>query len=194
MGILADTYINEHEPTRIISIILFLFISLIHTIITIWISSSFEHWKDTVKFLSSSVVLHKEYKRNKDNSKTESMTIIKDYLNKIVGPYMTSSNLDILYNNIKMCDQSSKNMPIPIRSNGKLTSIDLRHLIWNIGERLGWSGDKRAKFIKHCFPIEMADAEVETIRRNLRQRATCRIELDIPDNGNISFHSLNQKD
>ena len=55
-------------------------------------------------------------------------------------------------------------------------------------ERCGWKGEQRARFIKLSFPSELKDVEVETIRRNLRQKGTCKIEIDVPENGSFAFH------
>ena len=83
--------------------------------------------------------------------------------------------------------ESEDNILIPVTTDGRLTTLDLRHLAWNIGERFNWKGIKRALFIKLVFPIEMRELEVETIRRNLRQNGNCIIELDIPEKGFFEF-------
>ena len=68
--------------------------------------------------------------------------------------------------------------------------LDLRHLAWNIGKRLDWNGNQCATFIKICFHLEMKDLEIETIRRNLRQKGSCIIERDVPENDSYEFHSV----
>ena len=46
----------------------------------------------------------------------------------------------------------------------------------------------RATFIKLCFPKELNDVEIESIRRSLRQKGKCKIEIDIPDKDSYEFH------
>ena len=83
--------------------------------------------------------------------------------------------------------ESEDSKLIPVTTDGRLTTLDLRHFAWNIGERFNWKGVKRAMFVKLVFPVEMRDLEVETIRRNLRQNGNCIIDLDIPEKGLYEF-------
>ena len=96
--------------------------------------------------------------------------------------------LTLLYNNVYLWYHSKKASLVPVCTDGTLSTLDLRHLVWNIGERCGWKGEQRARFIKLSFPSELKDVEVETIRRNLRQKGTCKIKIDVPENGSFAFH------
>ena len=102
-------------------------------------------------------------------------------------PYMTDEYLEILCQNIKLYD-IPESCIVPVKTNGTLNTLDIRHYSWNIGERLGWSGQKRATFIKLCFPTELQDVEVESMRRTLRQKGKCVIEIDVPDYNDYQFH------
>lgn len=99
----------------------------------------------------------------------------------MLSPYMKESDVKIVCNNIKSWITNEDAAIVSVSTDGRLGSIDLRHLVWNIGERFNWKGEKRALFAKMVFPIELRDIEVSTIRRNLRQRGTCIIDLDIPE-------------
>ena len=101
---------------------------------------------------------------------------------------MKDAALTLLYNNVYLWYHSKKASLVPVCTDGTLSTLDLRHLVWNIGERCGWKGEQRARFIKLSFPSELKDVEVETIRRNLRQKGTCKIEIDVPENGSFAFH------
>ena len=64
----------------------------------------------------------------------------------------------------------------------------LRHLAWNIGERLGVPLAKRAVFIKKSFPYELVNATLEYLRLNLRDNVPSQIPIDVPDKGDYRFH------
>ncbi len=82
----------------------------------------------------------------------------------------------------------------PLRSDmdKKLKSPDLRHLAWNIGERLGVSRRVRAEFILASFPKELKQATVNYLEANLRDTIPCHIKIDVPDKGDYRFHCTPQ--
>ncbi len=112
---------------------------------------------------------------------------VKEYTYAVLSPYMSDDNLEILIQNIRIYEIPDSCI-IPVKTNGQLNTLDIRHYAWNIGERLGWSGQKRASFIKLCFPSELHDVEMESIRRTLRQKGKCTIEIDIPCKDDYMFH------
>lgn len=112
---------------------------------------------------------------------------VSAYVQLVLSPYMKESDVIAVCNNIKSWITNENDSIVAVTTDGRLGSIDLRHLVWNIGERFNWRGEKRAMFAKLVFPIELKDIEVSTIRRNLRQRGTCIIELDIPEKGDYRF-------
>ena len=116
------------------------------------------------------------------------MECVIDYVELTMAPYMKSDELHTLCDNIKNWDVSKEFDLSPTITNGQLSTLDLRHLAWNIGERFKWNGEERATFIKRTFPYEFRDLEIKSIRRNLRQQGTCTIPLDIPEKGNYKFH------
>lgn len=118
------------------------------------------------------------------------MQAVKSYLIESLAPYVEEEELMILITNAQKWIKETGFVPEPITTNGKLTTLDLRHLAWNIGKRLDWNGNQCATFIKICFHLEMKDLEIETIRRNLRQKGSCIIELDVPENDSYEFHSV----
>lgn len=119
---------------------------------------------------------------------SETKNAIKQYIRLTICPYIQEIEYTKLIENIYNWDESNGLALLPIITDGRLSSLDLRHLAWNIGRRLGWNGNKCATFIKICFPIELKELEIETIRRNLRQKGTCRIDIDIPEPGDYRFH------
>ena len=70
----------------------------------------------------------------------------------------------------------------------QLKYSDLRHLSWNIGERLGIPHRERAVFIKASFPVELQNASIEYLEANLRDTVPSYIRIDVPDEGDYRFH------
>lgn len=138
--------------------------------------------------------LRTELKLRRKRHKEGRREAIKEYVDIMMIPFLDDNvSLDLLYQNIRHWHFSQEDglAPEPIKHNQRLTSWDIRHFAWNIGERLEWSGIKRARFVKLCFPAAMKDLEVETIRRTLKQSpaGSCNIGIDVPDGkGDYRFH------
>ena len=132
--------------------------------------------------------IRKQHQTEKEDMDKAMLSAIRQYIEITLSPYMKDAALTLLYNNVYLWYHSKKATLVPVCTDGTLSTLDLRHLVWNIGERCGWKGEHRARFIKQSFPSELKDVEVETIRRNLRQKGTCKIEIDVPENGSFAFH------
>ena len=132
--------------------------------------------------------IRKQHQTEKEDMDKAMLSAIQQYIEITLSPYMKDAALTLLYNNVYLWYHSKKASLVPVCTDGTLSTLDLRHLVWNIGERCGWKGDQRARFIKLSFPSELKDVEVETIRRNLRQKGTCKIKIDVPENGSFAFH------
>ena len=115
---------------------------------------------------------------------------IHDYLFRILPPYMEDEDIETLYQNVNLWQYSQETPLSPTLTNGNLSTLDLRHLAWNVGERLKWTGEKRALFIKQSFPNEFSDSDISSIRRNLRQQGDCIIIIDVPDKHGYQFHQF----
>ena len=128
---------------------------------------------------------------SEQNLKRESiLNAVLVYVEKTMAPFMKSEDIEILCSNIRIWQACSQETLSPTVTNGRLTTLDLRHLAWNIGERFKWTGEQRAMFIKQSFPYEFRDSDLPTIRRNLRQQGNCQIKLDVPKNDdNYEFNS-----
>lgn len=113
---------------------------------------------------------------------------VQDYIFRILPPFMKNKDIEVLYQNVELWQFSQEATLQPVVTNGKLSTLDLRHLAWNIGERLKWAGELRALFIKQSFPNELRDSDISSIRRNLRQQGDCIITIDIPDKHDFQFH------
>ena len=128
----------------------------------------------------------KEVKRKRDT-----MIAIREYVVEKASKYLSKENISTLFHNIECLAENRVTDCQPIHSTKetKLSSPSLRHLAWNIGERLGVSRRDRAVFIKSSFPYELCNADIEYLEANLRVNAQCDIPIDVPDKGDFRFHN-----
>ena len=91
-----------------------------------------------------------------------------------------------------MYNPNYKPKPIKRRLTKQITSVPLRHLVWNITARFLnpklYSGDNKAIFIKTLFPKEFAGTEIETIKNFKVDPRKSEIPIDEPEGDNLSFH------
>ena len=91
-----------------------------------------------------------------------------------------------------MYNPNYKPKPIKRRLTKQITSVPLRHLVWNITARFMnpklYSGDNKAMFIKTLFPKEFADTEIDTIKNFKVDSRKSEIPIDEPEGDNLSFH------
>lgn len=131
-----------------------------------------------------------EMKQQEARRHAELMEAIREYVTVATAPFLSQKALDTLLTNIEQIACGRTDSCLPLRSNPDrpLRSPELRHLAWNIGERLHLSLEERARFIKLSFPHELNNATVEYLQRNLRVAVPSHIPIDIPDEGDFRFH------
>ena len=131
-----------------------------------------------------------ELKKKEIERQVEIMDAIREYVTVKTAPYLSKENIATLISNIESMAYDQPESYKPIRSNidNPLRSPGLRHLAWNVGERLGIPLVKRAAFIKASFPHELTNATHEYLRLNLRDHVTSQIPIDVPDKGDYRFH------
>ena len=91
-----------------------------------------------------------------------------------------------------MYNPNYKPKPIKRRLTKQITSVPLRHFVWNITARFLnpklYDGENKAMFIKTLFPKEFADTEIETIKNFKVDARKSEIPIDEPEGDNLSFH------
>lgn len=133
-----------------------------------------------------------QHRRQCEQEKADLVNAIIDYVDYIMPPYVDEENLTSLCGEIRLWTEDSTHRPAAIRLKGKLTTVDLRHFAWNIGERLGkengYDGTARAVFIKAMFPEVFKDTGIESIKNFRLNPRACRIPIDEPEDGSHAFH------
>ena len=135
----------------------------------------------------------KEYQREQEQRRQNTIDVIMEYVTRTMSPYIyDNEELEKLLDAIRKWAYDWQHIPVPIRLKSTLTTLDLRHFVWNIAERLGskkdYTGRVRADFIKRMFPDVMRDIEQDSIRNFKFQPDTGNIVIDEPDKGDYHFH------
>ena len=135
----------------------------------------------------------KEFQREQKQRRQDTISAIMEYVTHTMSPYIyDNGELEKLCEDIKKWANDWRHVPVPIRLKSTLTTLDLRHFVWNIAERLGskkdYTGEVRAMFIKRMFPDVMKDIELDSIRNFKFQPDTGSIMIDEPDKGDYHFH------
>ena len=131
-----------------------------------------------------------ELKKKEIERQVEIMDAIREYVTVKTAPYLSKEAIATLISNIEYmaCDQPKLYKPIRSNIDNPLRSPGLRHLAWNVGERLRVPLAKRAVFIKESFPYELENASIEYLRLNLRDQVASQIPIDVPEKGDYRFH------
>ena len=135
----------------------------------------------------------KEYQREQEQKRQNTIDAIMEYVTHTMSPYIyDNEELEKLCDAIRKWADDWGHIPVPIRLKSTLTTLDLRHFVWNIAERLGskkdYTGEVRAIFIKRMFPDVMKDIELDSIRNFKFQPDTGSIVIDEPGKGDYHFH------
>ena len=131
-----------------------------------------------------------ELKKKEIERQVEIMDAIREYVTIKTAPYLSKEAIATLISNIEYmaCDQPELYKPIRSNIDNPLRSPGLRHLAWNVGERLRVPLAKRAVFIKESFPYELENASIEYLRLNLRDQVASQIPIDVHEKGDYRFH------
>ena len=135
----------------------------------------------------------KAYEQELEQRRKDTIAAILDYARYTMSPYVyDNEELENLCEEVRHWSEEYTYSPIPVRLKQRLTTLDLRHFVWNIGERLGtkngYNGYARADFIKAMFPDVMKDIEQDSIRNFKFQPNKGSIVIDEPDEDDYHFH------
>lgn len=143
--------------------------------------------------VDSFTLLNEEYNREQEEHRQKVIAAIIEYTQKTMSPFVKDEEeLEKLCGYIREWADNPKYTPAAINLKRNLTTLDLRHFIWNIGERIGdkkdYTGNVRALFIQSLFPKEMKDITLDSIRNFKFEPDKGNIKLDPPDKDDYAFH------
>lgn len=137
-----------------------------------------------------------EIERKKIGRKADVMRAIHEYTTFVTAEYFTKENLETLQQNIEnlALGQFDELKPIRSKFDNPISSIDIRHFTWNIGERLNLPLIDRATFIFRIFPHELGNATLDYLAKNLRTSNPCKIPIDKPEKGDYHFNCMKKSE
>ncbi len=121
---------------------------------------------------------------------------IAGYVNNTMAGYIRKEDWNDFVAEIKEWTDKPKYKPKSFELQEELTTLDLRHFIWNIGKRLGkengYDGQAMADFVKTLFPKVFKDISDDSIKNFTAEPDKGKIKLDRPEPGKFSFHYENR--
>lgn len=137
-------------------------------------------------------IICREYETRQANAKAELTASIMEYVGRTMPPFVADKDMKTLCNEIRCWCSNPSYKPSDIRLRVRLSTNDLCHFIWNIGERLGrsngYDGECRALFVKRLFASALSDVELPSLKNMTKTTSADRISLDRPSPDSLKFH------
>ena len=134
------------------------------------------------------------YEWKQQLEKEQRVRMVMEYIHYIMPRIADENTINHICTEVHnwMYNPNYKPRPIKRRLTKQITSVPLRHFVWNITARFMnpklYSGDNKAIFIKTLFPKEFADTEIDTIKNFKVDARKSEIPIDEPEGDNFSFH------
>lgn len=132
-----------------------------------------------------------EYEQRQAEEKAELVESIIRYAGHTMSPFVSEESIASLCNEIRCWCLNPGYKPYDIALRVKLSTNDLCHFIWNIGERLGrdngYDGECRANFTKRLFASTLSKVDIPTLRNMTKTASSDKIPIDRPLPGSLAF-------
>lgn len=132
-----------------------------------------------------------EYEQRQAEEKAELVESIIGYAGHTMSPFVSEENIVRLCNEVQCWCLNPEYKPSDIALRVRLSTNDLCHFVWNIGERLGrdngYDGECRASFAKRLFASALSKVDIPSLRNMTKTASTDRIPLDRPLPGSLGF-------
>lgn len=132
-----------------------------------------------------------EYEQRQVAEKAELVKNIIGYAGHTMSPFVSETDIVRLCNEVRCWCSNPEHDPSDIALRVRLSTNDLCHFVWNIGERLGrdngYDGECRANFAKRLFASALSKVDIPSLRNMTKTASTDRIPLDRPLPGSLKF-------
>lgn len=132
-----------------------------------------------------------EYEQRQAEEKAELVESLIGYAGHTMSPFVSENDIVSLCNEIRCWCLNPEYKPSNIALRVRLSTNDLCHFIWNIGERLGrdngYDGECRANFTKRLFASTLSKVDIPTLRNMTKTASSDKIPLDRPLPGSLGF-------
>ena len=135
------------------------------------------------------IAAHEQARKKREADKVNA---IMAYLKVAMPPFMPKDQVERLCQEVLEWIKDPEYIPTEgVHVYREFSTLDARHLICNISERLGknYIGHNRSQFIKALFAETCYQLEEPAIYKNIKERPLeGHIKYDKPDEGSIAFH------
>lgn len=135
------------------------------------------------------IVAHEQARKKREADKVNAFMA---YLKVAMPPFMPKDQIERLCQEVLEWIKDPEYIPTEgVHAYREFGTLDARHLICNISERLGknYIGHNRSQFIKALFAETCHQLEEPAIYKNIKERPLeGHIKYDKPDKGSIDFH------
>lgn len=135
------------------------------------------------------IAAHEQARKKREADKVNA---IMAYLKVATPPFMPKDQIERLCQEVLEWIKDPEYIPTEgVHAYREFGTLDARHLICNISERLGknYIGHNRSQFIKALFAETCHQLEEPAIYKNIKERPLeGHIKYDKPDKGSIDFH------
>lgn len=132
-----------------------------------------------------------EYEQRQAVEKAELIESIIGYAGHSMSPFVSEEDIVRLCNEVQCWCLNPEYKPSDIALRVRLSTNDLCHFVWNIGERLGrdngYDGECRAGFAKRLFASALSKVDIPSLRNMTKTASSDRIPLDRPLPGSLKF-------
>lgn len=132
-----------------------------------------------------------DYEQRQSAEKAKVIESIIGYAGRTMSPFVSEADIVRLCNEVRCWCSNPEHKPSDITLRGRLSTNDLCHFVWNIGERLGrdngYDGECRANFTKRLFSSALSKVDIPSLRNMTKTASTDRIPLDRPLPGSLKF-------
>ncbi|MCM1078284.1 MAG: hypothetical protein NC344_01180 [Bacteroidales bacterium] len=137
-------------------------------------------------------IICREYETKQAKAKSELAASIIEYVGRTMPPFVADKDMEHLCTDIRCWCFNPGYKPSDIRLRVRLSTNELCHFVWNIGERLGrynsCDGECRALFAKRLFASALSDVELPSLKNMTKTTSADRIAIDRPSPDSLKFH------
>ena len=135
-----------------------------------------------------------EFAQNQSDRRAAMLDGIDTYIIDVMSPFAEMETIAVIQGEIRQWADDHSYSPSKVSVSNQLTTLDVRHFIWNIAARLRmdnnrYTSEVQGEFIKRMFPDICKDAEVYYLSKNLTaSQHEGFIKIDRPTKDDFRFH------
>ena len=135
-----------------------------------------------------------EFAQNQSDRRAALLNAIDAYIIDVMSPFADMSTITVIQGEIRQWADDHTYSPSKVSVSNQLTTLDVRHFIWNIAARLRmdncrYTSEVQGEFIKRMVPDICKDAEAYYLSKNLTASPKEGfIKIDRPTKDDFRFH------